>query len=162
LPGRLAHAIDGLEQPHAQCTLDPRHAPPDGGLVDPQPRAGAGVSALVPDRCDDAKIVPVHRPSYHAPRNTCNIAAIRCKIPAQKQADIPLYLGRDISSGRFPASWPHLDLSYRITVDADSRPTRDLPDGRGGSIAAATIHEVALAELSDRFAIIARGDNALI
>ena len=40
--------------------------------------------------------------------------------------------------------------------------TRDLPDGRGGSIAVATIHEVALAELSDRFAIIARGDNALI
>ena len=55
-----------------------------------------------------------------------------------------------------------LDLGFRITVDADSCATRDLPDGRGGSIAAATIHEVALAELSDRFAIIARGDNALI
>ena len=55
-----------------------------------------------------------------------------------------------------------LDLGFRITVDADSCATRDLPDGRGGSIAAATIHEVALAELSDRFAIIARGDDALI
>jgi nicotinamidase-related amidase len=55
-----------------------------------------------------------------------------------------------------------LDLGYRITVDANSCATRDLPDGRGGSIAAATIHEVALAELSDRFAIIARGDDALV
>jgi len=55
-----------------------------------------------------------------------------------------------------------LDLGYRITVDADSCATRDLPDGRGGSIAAATVHEVALAELSDRFAIIARGDDALV
>ena len=55
-----------------------------------------------------------------------------------------------------------LDLGYRITVDADSCATRDLPDGRGGSISAATVHEVALAELSDRFAIIARGGDALV
>jgi nicotinamidase-related amidase len=55
-----------------------------------------------------------------------------------------------------------LDLGYRITVDANSCATRDLPDGRGGSIPAATIHEVALVELSDRFAIIARGDDALV
>ena len=55
-----------------------------------------------------------------------------------------------------------LDLGYRITVDADSCATRDLPDGRGGSIQAATVHEVALAELSDRFAIIARGGDALV
>ena len=54
-----------------------------------------------------------------------------------------------------------LDLGYRITVDANSCATRDLPDGRGGGIAASTIHGVALAELSDRFAIIARGDDAL-
>lgn len=53
-----------------------------------------------------------------------------------------------------------LDLGFRTTVDADSCATRDLPDGLGGTLAARTIHEVALAELSDRFAIIARG-NAL-
>jgi nicotinamidase-related amidase len=54
-----------------------------------------------------------------------------------------------------------LDLGFRITVDADSCATRDLPDGRGGTIAAAIIHDVALAEPSDRFAIIARGHDAL-
>jgi nicotinamidase-related amidase len=51
-----------------------------------------------------------------------------------------------------------LDLGFRTTIDADSCATRDLPDGLGGTLNARTIHEVALAELSDRFAIIARGD----
>jgi nicotinamidase-related amidase len=51
-----------------------------------------------------------------------------------------------------------LDLGFRTTIDADSCATRDLPDGRGATIAAKTVHDVALAELSDRFAIIARGD----
>jgi nicotinamidase-related amidase len=53
-----------------------------------------------------------------------------------------------------------LDLGFRTTIDAASCATRDLPDGRGGVIAAATVHQVALAELSDRFAIIVR-DGAL-
>lgn len=55
-----------------------------------------------------------------------------------------------------------LDLGFRVTVDAASCATRDLPDGRGGTIPAATIHDVALAELSDRFAIIARDSAALV
>ncbi len=51
-----------------------------------------------------------------------------------------------------------LDHGFRTTIDADACATRDLPDGRGGTLDARTIHEVALVELSDRFAIIARGD----
>ncbi|MDA9434939.1 cysteine hydrolase family protein [Bradyrhizobium sp. CCBAU 51627] len=51
-----------------------------------------------------------------------------------------------------------LDLGFRTTIDANSCATRDLPDGRGGTLNARTVHEVALAELSDRFAVIARGD----
>lgn len=39
--------------------------------------------------------------------------------------------------------------------------TRDLPDGRGGTIPGQTVHEVALIELSDFFAIIAR-DPAIL
>jgi len=54
-----------------------------------------------------------------------------------------------------------LDLGYRVTIDAASCATRDLPDGKGGAIPAALVHEVALAELSDRFAIIARDSAAL-
>jgi nicotinamidase-related amidase len=55
-----------------------------------------------------------------------------------------------------------LDLGFRVTIDATSCATRDLPDGRGGSVAAATVHDVALVELSDRFAIIARDGDALV
>jgi nicotinamidase-related amidase len=51
-----------------------------------------------------------------------------------------------------------LDLGFRTTVAADACATRDLPDGRGGTLAARVIHEVALAELSDRFALVVRGD----
>lgn len=51
-----------------------------------------------------------------------------------------------------------LDLAFRTTIAADACATRDLPDGRGGTLDARTIHEVALAELSDRFALIVRSD----
>lgn len=54
-----------------------------------------------------------------------------------------------------------LDLGFRITIDANSCATRDLPDGTGGVIDAAAVHRVALAELSDRFAIVARDHNWL-
>lgn len=54
-----------------------------------------------------------------------------------------------------------LDLGIRVVIDAGACATRDLPDGRGGVIAAGTIHEVALAELSDRFAVISRERDAL-
>ena len=55
-----------------------------------------------------------------------------------------------------------LDLGYRVTIDAAACGTRDLPDGRGGVIPAATLNDVALVELSDRFAIIAPGADALL
>lgn len=48
-----------------------------------------------------------------------------------------------------------LDIGLRTTLAGDACATRNLPDGQGGSIDAETIHNVALAELSDRFAIIA-------
>lgn len=55
-----------------------------------------------------------------------------------------------------------LDLGYRTTIDASSCATRDLPDGRGGRIPAETLHEVALVELSDRFAIVAGETSELL
>ncbi len=49
-----------------------------------------------------------------------------------------------------------LDRGYRVTIDARACATRDLPDGIGGVIGSQTLHDVALAELADRFAIVAR------
>jgi len=48
-----------------------------------------------------------------------------------------------------------LDLGYGCTVLAPACATRDLPDGQGGTLAAADVHRVELAALSDRFAMIA-------
>lgn len=55
-----------------------------------------------------------------------------------------------------------VDLGYRVTIDASSCGTRDLPDGSGGVIPAAMVHQVALAELSDRFAIIAHDQARIV
>ena len=55
-----------------------------------------------------------------------------------------------------------LDLGYRTTVAASACSTRDLPDGQGGVIPASTVHSVALAELSDRFAVIAHEGHTLL
>ncbi len=52
-----------------------------------------------------------------------------------------------------------LDLGYTSTVAADACATRDLPDGTGGVVAARDVHRVALAELADRFAIVAHGQD---
>ena len=54
-----------------------------------------------------------------------------------------------------------VDLGYRVTIDASACATRDLP-GLGGEVVPARIlHEVALTELADRFAIIASGSHEL-
>ena len=47
-----------------------------------------------------------------------------------------------------------LDHGYATTVIADACATRDLPDGLGGTLPAATVHRIALAELADRFAVV--------
>jgi nicotinamidase-related amidase len=47
-----------------------------------------------------------------------------------------------------------VDLGYRVTINAAACATRNLPDGAGSAIPAATVHRVALAELADRFAIV--------
>jgi nicotinamidase-related amidase len=54
-----------------------------------------------------------------------------------------------------------LDLGFRTAVAADCCATRALPDGHGGTIDAGTVHKVALAELSDRFAIVVHDHRAL-
>jgi nicotinamidase-related amidase len=47
-----------------------------------------------------------------------------------------------------------LDHGYLSTVIAAACATRDLPSPQGGVIAASVLHEVALAELADRFATV--------
>ncbi len=55
-----------------------------------------------------------------------------------------------------------VDLGYRATVAADACAARNLPDGRGGIVPASIVHQVALVELSDRFAAIVQHHRQLI
>ncbi|MEM7178096.1 MAG: isochorismatase family protein, partial [Pseudomonadota bacterium] len=48
-----------------------------------------------------------------------------------------------------------LDHGFLSTIALDAAATRDLPDPLGGVIAAADVHRTALAELADRFAVVA-------
>ena len=54
-----------------------------------------------------------------------------------------------------------LDLGYGCSLLAPACATRDLPDGRGGVVAAADIHRIELVALSDRFATIATAVSQL-
>ncbi len=124
-----------------------------GGLFDRDAERGAIVSALTPALGEP--VIEKGLPNAFAGTD------LQARLAAIGRKDLVLagFMTHMCISSTARAG---LDLGYRITVDADSCATRDLPDGRGGAIAAANIHEVALAELSDRFAIIARGSDALV
>lgn len=52
-----------------------------------------------------------------------------------------------------------LDLGFRTTIVAGATATRNLPDGKDGVIPASTVQAASLAALSDRFAVIVRGND---
>jgi len=54
-----------------------------------------------------------------------------------------------------------LDHGYHSTIIANACATRDIPDGAGGVIPAATVHRVALAELADRFGTVVADLNQI-
>jgi nicotinamidase-related amidase len=125
------------------------HKGRSGGLFDRTAERGAIVSVLAP--LPDEPVIEKGLPNAFAGTD------LEVQLAAGGRKDIVL-AGLMTHMCISSTARAGLDLGFRITVDADSCATRDLPDGRGGTIAAATIHDVALAELSDRFAIIARGD----
>lgn len=122
-----------------------------GGLFDRTAERGAIVPALAP--LPNEPVIEKGLPNAFAGTD------LQAQLAAIGRKDIVLagFMTHMCISSTARAG---LDLGYRITVDADSCATRDLPDGRGGTVTAAIVHNVALAELSDRFAIIAR-DGAL-
>lgn len=134
-------------------TIHIAHKGRAGGLFDRDAERGAIVDGLAPLK--DEPVIEKGLPNAFAGTD------LAAQLAAIGRKDIVLagFMTHMCISATARAG---LDLGYRITVDADSCATRDLPDGRGGTMAAATIHDVALVELSDRFAIIARGEGALV
>lgn len=54
-----------------------------------------------------------------------------------------------------------LDQGYMATIIAAACATRDLPDGKGGTVSAADLHAMELTALSDRFAVVLPNASAL-
>jgi nicotinamidase-related amidase len=124
-----------------------------GGLFDREAERGAIVAALKP--LPEEPVVEKALPNAFAG------TTLKDQIEAAGRKNLVLagFMTHMCVSSTARAA---LDLGFRVTIDAASCATRDLPDGSGGAISAATIHDVALAELSDRFAIIARDSSALV
>jgi nicotinamidase-related amidase len=125
------------------------HKGRSGGLFDREAERGAIVAALAPLGAE--LVIEKALPNSFAGTD------LQTRIAATGRKDIVLagFMTHMCVSSTARAA---LDLGLRTTIAADACATRDLPDGRGGAIAATTIHDVALAELSDRFAIIAQCD----
>ncbi len=125
------------------------HKGRSGGLFDREAERGAIVTSLAPLAAEPV----IEKPLPNAFAGT----DLQARLAATGRKNIVLagFMTHMCVSSTARAA---LDLGLRTTIAADACATRDLPDGRGGVITAATIHEVALAELSDRFAIIARSD----
>jgi nicotinamidase-related amidase len=54
-----------------------------------------------------------------------------------------------------------LDLGYPTTLVSSATATRDLPDGKGGTIPARVVQQASLAALADRFAILVEREDEL-
>lgn len=124
-----------------------------GGLFDRAAERGAIVSALAP--LGGEPIVEKELPNAFAGTDL----QARLAATGRKNVILAGFMTHMCVSSTARAA---LDLGFRVTIDASSCATRDLPDGRGGTIGAATVHDVALVELSDRFAVIARDGDALV
>ncbi|HJZ31508.1 MAG TPA: isochorismatase family protein [Hyphomicrobiaceae bacterium] len=127
-----------------------KHKGRAGGLFDLEARGGAIIAAVEPAAGEEV----VHKPLPNAFAQTDLDA--RLQRLGRREIVIAGFMTHMCVSSTARAA---LDLGYRATVAADAAATRDLPDPMGGTIAAEALHRAALAELADRFAIVAKVDQ---
>jgi nicotinamidase-related amidase len=123
------------------------HRGRSGGMFDREAERGQIVAPLTP--LADEPIVEKGLPNAFAATDLHD----RLASSGRKQLILAGFMTHMCVSSTARAA---LDLGYRVTIVADACATRDLPDGRGGVVPAGTVHDVALAELADRFAVIAQ------
>ena len=126
------------------------HKGGEGGLFDRNAERGQIISSLSPT--EDEAVVEKTLPNAF---NDTELKKLLDQAGNKNLIIIGFMTHMCVSSSARSA----LDHGYRVTIDAESCATRDLPDGSGGVIDATTLHNVALTELSDRFAVIARNHH---
>ncbi|MBX9592671.1 MAG: cysteine hydrolase [Hyphomonadaceae bacterium] len=155
LPGARP-AIDALARLLAKArqagapVVHVQHKGRAGGLFDLQGRGGAIIDAVKPAGGEST----VTKPLPNAFAQTDLDATL--KKLGRTQLVIAGFMTHMCVSSTARAA---LDLGYKATVVADAAATRDLPDPMGGVIGADALHRAALAELADRFAIVAKVDE---
>lgn len=121
-----------------------------GGLFDRDGHDGAIIEAVQPAKGE----IVIEKPLPNAFAQTDLDAEL--KVLARPSLVIAGFMTHMCVSSTARAA---LDLGYKTTVAADAAATRDLPDPLGGVIKADALHRAALAELGDRFAIVATVDR---
>jgi nicotinamidase-related amidase len=124
------------------------HAGRPGGLFDRTAPRGALCDALTP--AEGEPVIEKALPNAFAGTD------LKARLDAAGRRDV-VFLGFMTHMCVSSSARAALDLGFRATVAADCCATRSLPDGKGGALDPTLIHDVALAELSDRFAVIQRG-----
>jgi nicotinamidase-related amidase len=123
-----------------------------GGLFDLEARGGAVIDAVK----QAAGEYTVQKPLPNAFAQTDLDATLK-KLGRRTSLVIAGFMTHMCVSSTARAA---LDLGYKTTVAADAAATRDLPDPTGGGVIAAdALHRTALAELADRFAVVATVDQ---
>ena len=142
-----AHSLLSSARDAGSCVFHVAHKGRAGSLFDRDAERGRIVDELMP--LADEVVIEKALPNAFAGTELANLIS----DTGRKDVIIVGFMTHMCVSSTARAA---LDLGLRVTVDAEACATRDLPDGRGGRIDAATLNEVALVELSDRFAVIAR------
>jgi nicotinamidase-related amidase len=155
LPG-AGPAVDALARLLAKAraagapVVHVQHKGRAGGLFDIEGRGGAIIEAVMPVSGEHL----VQKPLPNAFAQTGLDATL--KKLGRTQIVIAGFTTHMCVSSTARAA---LDLGYKAVVAADAAATRDLPDPMGGVIGADQLHRAALAELADRFAIVAKVDE---
>jgi len=158
LPGaapaiQRAARLLGLAREATSPVIHVAHKGRPGGLFDRSAERGQIIAALAP-RADET-VIEKGLPNAFA---GTDLHAILSKA-ARKDIIIAGFMTHMCVSSTARAA---LDFGWRVTIDAGACATRDLPDGAGSRVEADVVHKVALAELSDRFAIVARDSEELV
>ncbi|MGE3066072.1 MAG: cysteine hydrolase family protein [Hyphomicrobiaceae bacterium] len=155
LPG-VKPAVDALARLLANAraagapVVHVQHKGRAGGLFDIEGRGGAIIDAVKPAAGELSVLKPL--PNAFAQTD------LDAKLKAAGRSAV-VFAGFMTHMCVSSTARAALDLGYKAVVAADAAATRDLPDPMGGVIDAERLHRAALAELADRFAIVATVDR---
>lgn len=152
----IAALLDLARQKGAPVIHIVQHSAPGRPLFDPTTEFAKIVPEIVPAAGEE--IIPKRLPNAFAGTPLAERLARIAADAERKELILAGFMTHMCISATARAA---LDLGIRATVVASATATRDIPDPLGGVIAAATVHRTALAELADRFAIVARDVAAL-